>query len=140
MVQCFSALIHLVQSSKMSMVGDMALNWKFKRSFQMYVMASGVSEQTDKAKAAFLLCCIEEEVCDTVETFIDAEKKSCTILMTKLEAYFSSRSNVVWKHKNSIHEINCRTKTFDASLVDLKLTALCEFKMFNKRQNCQRHQ
>lgn len=118
------------QPNPMSMEGDIGKGWKkFKASFDLFSVASGLEMKTPKIQAAALLHCIGEDVRETIETIeMTEEKDNITTLKKKLEDYFVPKSNPSVES----HKFNTRTQgvgeDFDTYLSDLRrLAANCDF-------------
>lgn len=118
------------QPNPMSMEGDIGKGWKkFKASFDLFSVASGLEMKTPKIQAAALLYCIGD-VRETIEMIemTEAEKDNITTLKKKLEDYFVPKSNPsVESHKFNTR-IQGVAEDFDTYLADpQRLAANCEF-------------
>ena len=52
--------------------GEQTLNWKkFKKSFELYLIATGANKKTEEIEAAMLMHCIGEQAIDVIDTEID---------------------------------------------------------------------
>ena len=52
--------------------GEQTLNWKkFKKSFELYLIATGANKKTEEIKAAMLMHSIGEQAIDVIDTGID---------------------------------------------------------------------
>lgn len=60
----------LKQPKPMSLDRDSDLNWKhFKQNFELYMVATGASEKSDKVKAVYLLNCFGESAVEVFSKF-----------------------------------------------------------------------
>ena len=88
-------------------------NWqKWRRRFQQYCEASGLSAESDARQVNTFLYCLGEEANDVLaSTHISiTDRKVFSKVMEKLDEYFKVRHNVIFERANSIREISCRDK------------------------------
>lgn len=111
---------------------NLADTWrKWKQRFEVFSLASGLSEKDEKVQAATLLHVAGAEALEVYNTFTweaEGDDKKVSKILEKLEAYCIPCKNVTWQR----HLFNTRNQrsdeTFDQYLIDLKTKAKsCEF-------------
>lgn len=121
----------LRQPKPMDWGGDQALNWKkFKKSFDLYLVATGASKKSEEIKAAMLMHCIGEQAVDVIDTLglTEDELKAKDTIIAKLDAYFVPKTNEsVERHKLNIR-VQGSTESFNDFLQNLRnIAASCNF-------------
>ncbi|XP_018366780.1 PREDICTED: uncharacterized protein K02A2.6-like [Trachymyrmex cornetzi] len=121
----------LKQPKPMDWGGDQALNWKkFKKSFGLYLVATGASKKAEEIKAAILMHCIGEQAVDVIDTLglSEDELKVKDTIIAKLDTYFVPKTNEsVERHKLNMR-IQGPTESFNDFLQDLRnIAASCNF-------------
>jgi hypothetical protein len=121
----------LKQPKPMDWGGDQALNWKkFKKSFDLYLVATGASEKSEEIKAAMLMHCVGEQAVDVIDTLglTENELKVKDTIIAKLDAYFVPKTNEsVERHKLNVR-VQGSTESFNDFLKDLRyIAASCNF-------------
>ncbi|XP_018372980.1 PREDICTED: uncharacterized protein LOC108767548 [Trachymyrmex cornetzi] len=121
----------LKQPKPMDWGGDQALNWKkFKKSFELYLVATGASKKAEEIKAAILMHCIGEQAVDVIDTLglTEDELKVKDTIIAKLDTYFVPKTNEsVERHKLNMR-IQGPTESFNDFLQDLRnIAASCNF-------------
>ena len=72
---------------------------KWKRRFEQYRMASGLSEKSDECQASTLLYCLGPDSDDVLTTtqISDDDRKKYSKIIEKLDEYFKVRHNVIFE-------------------------------------------
>ena len=110
----------------------MAENWrKWWQSFELYCIASGLSEKTEKVKSATFLHVAGEEAIKVFNTFIfeaGEDKEKLNKLKEKFEQYCEPRKNLTYLRHLFFTRSQNSGETIDSYVTDLKNKAKhCEF-------------
>ena len=116
----------------LDLTGNLAENFRrFKQSFEIYLVASGLSDKDDKVKANVLLHVIGQECRDIYNGFDwqgNENKEKDEDILKKFEEYCNPRKNVTFER----HVFNMRNQkpgeSFDSFYSDLRIKSkTCEF-------------
>ena len=118
--------------------GNIAANWKrFKQSFQIYKIASGLDTKSKEVQSMTLLHVIGQEAVEVYNTFqwtgqecddCDTDIHSVKCLLLKFENYCLPRKNVTVERHVFFSRKQGEGESFDNFITDLKLKAKsCEF-------------
>jgi hypothetical protein len=114
--------------ANLSMKGNVAASWKkFKQHFELYLLATGLSDKADARKIALLLTVAGTEAIEVYNTFEyngendDSTKYSC--ILEKFEAYCSPKKNETYERYCFNTRIQQEGEAFDCFLKDLYLKA-----------------
>ena len=112
--------------------GNIAENWRrWKQRFEIFSLASGLSEKDAGIQAAAFLHVAGSEALEVYNTFswpTADDKNKVDKIMEKFDQYCNPRKNVTWER----HKFNTRNQqpgeTIDQYVIDLKTKAqTCEF-------------
>ena len=112
--------------------GNVAENWRrWKQCFEIFSLASGLSEKDAGVQAATFLHVAGPEALEVYNTFswaANGDKNKVDKIMEKFDQYCNPRKNVTWER----HKFNTRNQqpgeTIDQYVTDLKTKAqTCEF-------------
>ena len=125
--------MELVPPEPLNLTGNnIAENWRrWKQRFELFSLASGLSEKDEKVQAATLLHTAGAEALEVYNTFAwenDEDKNKVEKIKEKFQAYCNPRRNVTWER----HVFNTRNQlageSIDQYVTDLKIKAqTCEF-------------
>lgn len=111
--------------------GNVSENWKkWKKKFEIYIMATECSSKSDEIKVAILLHTIGEEAYEKFETFdlTSDNRKKYNVVIAAFEAYCVPKKNESINRHVFFHRSQGESESFDIFLTDLKrLSADCEF-------------
>lgn len=91
---------HTEKPPELKVEGDLLENWKFwKQRFELYSVASGLSEKEEKVQCAMLLLTIGDEGLQLYNTFhfTATEKDKIEVLFKKFEEYCIKSKNVIYE-------------------------------------------
>lgn len=106
----------------LSLEGAIAENWRtFKRSWDVYYLASGISEKSNPVKVACFLHVIGTEALEIHNTFVipEADENDIKKLIDKFENYCLPKVNVTYE-RYIFRNIMQNNRQFDNFLVELK--------------------
>lgn len=116
---------------KLNMEGDLLGNWnKFRQAFDIFVMASGKSQESSEIKAAMLLNLIGEDALDLFNTFSlsKEDQKDEKKIIDAFEDYIKPRKNVIYDRYLFYSRNQVEGETFESFVKDIKrLAESCEF-------------
>lgn len=111
--------------------GDPALCWKkFKKQFDIYMLASNGNSLPEARKAALLLHTAGTEAQEIYESFqlSDEDKLNLTKMMEKFDDYFIPKTNISIERYKFNSRVQSSCENFEAFYTDLlKLAASCDF-------------
>lgn len=108
---------------KLCMEGDLLGNWnKFRQAFDIFIMASGKSEEKSEVKAAMLLNLIGEEALDLFNTFnLSMEhQKDVGKIIEAFEDYIKPRKNIIYDRYLFYNRNQVEGETFESFIKDIK--------------------
>lgn len=121
----------LKQPKPMMMEGNLSVNFKkFKQNFELYLLATGCSEKSQKIQAAVLLHSVGEHVLEIIETLglQEDERNNKDIILQKLEQYFVPKVNTSLVRQKFNRRVQGLNEDFDSFLKDLRIMANeCEY-------------
>ena len=106
--------------------GNLADNWRrWKQRFELYMIASGKIEKSDKVKTAMLL---HLTPCNTFSFESPGDKKKLQKVLEKFDAHCIPQKNVMWERHVFNTRIQQLGETIDQYVTDLRNKAkTCEF-------------
>ena len=116
------AMNNLKPPKPLSLDGVIAENWKiFKRSWNVYALASGVSDKPKAVQVASFLHIIGPEALEIHDTFEipDTDRDDINKLIEKFESYCQPKVNVTYE-RYVFRNIMQNSRPFDPFLVELK--------------------
>ncbi|CAJ1049307.1 uncharacterized protein K02A2.6-like [Xyrichtys novacula] len=115
----------------LSLQGNLAENWKcWSQRFELFSVASGVSEKSEKVQCATFLHVAGEEAIKVCNTFVfaDAEKDKIAVLKSKFKEYCEPRKNLTYIRHVFFTRAQKQSEPIDSYVTDLKSKAKdCEF-------------
>lgn len=118
--------------STLSLEGNLKENWRrFSQAFEIYLIASGINEKSEKVKTNTLLHLVGQDAVEIYNTFEFEEagdKSKLKPVLDKFEQYCNPRKNVIFER----HVFNTRcqgaSETIDSYVTDLRMKARsCEY-------------
>lgn len=116
--------------------GNLAENWrKWIQSFELFLIASGISDKSEKVQCATFLHVAGEDARGVFNTFDFAEEgddNKIAILKEKFKQYCEPRKNLTFLRHQFFTRSQGGSETIDAFVTDLKNKAKnCEFSTLN---------
>ena len=122
----------LQQPAPLELQGNLAENWKrFKQRYNLFNVATGMSEKDDKAQCSLLLHCIGQNALKIYNsfTFPEGDEMNLKEVMKKFESYCNPRKNVTYERYKFFTRTQQNSETIDHYAAELRnLTQSCEFK------------
>lgn len=122
---------HLRQVDKLKLDGNMSENWRrFKRSFDIFMNASGIIGKSESTKINTFLNAIGEDAVEVFDTFelTDAQKASYTETIKVFTDFCTPKKNQIYERFMFYQRHQKDGEPFDTFLMDLKqLVKSCEF-------------
>lgn len=91
---------YLNRIEKLSMTGNLSENWRrFKRHFDIYLIAGGRQTEDDEIKIGTLLNAVGEEAIDVFDTFglTEVQQKSYDEVVKAFETFCKGKKNTVYE-------------------------------------------
>lgn len=116
--------------------GNLAENWrKWIQSFDLFLIASGISEKSEKVQCATFLHVAGEDarvVFNSFDFAKEGDDSKLDILKDKFQTYCEPRKNLTFLRHQFFTRSQGPNETFDAFVTDLKNKAKnCEFSTLN---------
>lgn len=122
---------HLRQVEKLKMDGNISENWrKFKRNFEIYMIASGINSKGETVKINTFLNAIGDEAVDVYDTLnlTPAQRASYDEVIKAVEEFCKPKKNTVYERFVFYQRKQKEGEPFDTYLMDIKrLVRTCEF-------------
>ena len=110
---------------KLSLEGNLKENFrKFKQQFELYLIATGLSEKDESIKYSTLLHVIGTESLEIYNTFTwtnAGDDKKVKEILAKFEQYTNPRKNVAYERHIFNKRVQGSTESIDVYLTDLKI-------------------
>lgn len=110
--------------------GNLAENWKtWIQKFELYLIASGISEKSQKVQCATFLHVAGDEALKVFNTMdFDDDEDDLETLKEKFREYCEPRKNITYIRHMFFTRAQCKNESIDAYVTDLKNKARdCEF-------------
>lgn len=133
---------HLRTVDKLKLDGNISENWRrFRRNFDIFMTASGISGKGETVKINTFLNAIGEEAVELFDTFTltEAQKQSYDEILKVFAEFCQPKKNQIYERFMFYQRHQKDGEPFDMFLMDLKrLVKTCEFE--NKEQEMLRDQ
>ena len=111
-----------VKPSHLSFEGNVAENWRrFKQKFEIFIVASGYDQKSNKNKCCMLLNLAGEqaiEVCNMF-SFEEAEVDKPQVLVDKFEVYCNRKRNITYERHLFNTRVQNVSETIDAYVTEI---------------------
>lgn len=122
---------HVKQVNNLNLNGNLADNWKrFRKNFEIFLEAAGLSEENDSKKVAVLLNAIGEDGVELYETFALSKenKKKYNEVINAFEDFCIPKKRIVYERFLFFTRNQEENEPFDSFLMDIKrLSKTCDF-------------
>lgn len=121
--------------SSLNLDGNLSENWRlFQQEWELYKLATGISEKATKIQAATFLCIAgidAQELSNTFTFGAGTSKENITNLVTKFEEYCNPKKNVTYE-RYKFNSVFQNGRNFETFLTELRQKSkTCEFGVIN---------
>lgn len=122
---------HLTKVSKLKFEGNLSENWKrFKRNFDIFLVAGELTQKNDKIKVSLLLNAIGEEGVRHFDSFeiTEANREIYAEVVKAFDNFCSPKKNTVYERYVFRQRTQSDGEPFDTFLIHIRqLVSTCEF-------------